>query len=350
MSETTAIVIFLASLVLSVISSLVLVGNIDKIGAGLGLSEGLLGIITALGADTPEIAAAVTALLSGKHDIGLGVVFGSNIYNIAALLGLSAIVTGSVRISRGPLLFNGVVGLLVTLLAVSLVLGWLGPAPVTLLLGVVLVPYVTLYAVTPRLIRRLLAAHLIQGLVSEPGTAGQEGDRHSSEDAPDHEGTAVASSEADGTPARKASLMDGLSTVPVLVSIVVASIGMVNSAVVLGGKWGVPDHILGILVLATLTGIPNVLAGVRLALRGRGSAVVSETLTSNSLNVLSGVALPALVLGLGSPSGQTVFAAWWLVGMTVVAVALAAFRGGVSRLEGAILIALYLVFVGLVIF
>jgi cation:H+ antiporter len=52
----------------------------------------LLGIVTALGADSPEIASAITALAAGHSDLGVGVVIGSNIFNLAALLGLSALV------------------------------------------------------------------------------------------------------------------------------------------------------------------------------------------------------------------------------------------------------------------
>jgi hypothetical protein len=56
--------------------------------------------------------------------------------------------------------------------------------------------------------------------------------------------------------------------------------------------------------------------------RASGSAVVSESLNSNSLNVLAGVALPFLVLWLGSASGLIL-----------------------RRAEGAAIVALYVAFV-----
>ena len=49
------------------------------------MSEALLGVLTAAGADTPEASAAVSALVAGHHAIGVGVVLGSNLYNLAAL-------------------------------------------------------------------------------------------------------------------------------------------------------------------------------------------------------------------------------------------------------------------------
>jgi hypothetical protein len=54
--------------------------------------------------------------------------------------------------------------------------------------------------------------------------------------------------------------------------------------------------------------------------------------------------VPAAILGLGSASGIERFAAWWMVGMTVVAVALG-FGKGLTRREGAAIVALYVVFV-----
>ena len=57
-------------------------------------------MISALGADTPEISSAVTALFVGQHGIGVGIVIGSNIFNLAALLGLSALFVGRLTVRR----------------------------------------------------------------------------------------------------------------------------------------------------------------------------------------------------------------------------------------------------------
>ena len=61
---TTALAFFVGGLVVTVASSVVLARELDRIGERLGFSEALLGIVTALGADGPEIASAVAALVS----------------------------------------------------------------------------------------------------------------------------------------------------------------------------------------------------------------------------------------------------------------------------------------------
>jgi cation:H+ antiporter len=118
---------------------------------------------------------------------------------------------------------------------------------------------------------------------------------------------------------------------------------MVAAAQSLADRWNVSDVVVGALVLAALTSIPNLIAAVRLARHGRGAACVSESLNSNNANVLVGLCVPAVILGLGSASGVEIFAACWMVGMTVVAVVLG-FGSGLTRREGAVIIALYVAF------
>ena len=142
---------------------------------------------------------------------------------------------------------------------------------------------------------------------------------------------------------RPATAIDALAIVPALAAVVGGAAGMVAAAQSLGDRWDVSDVVLGALVLAALTSIPNVLAALRLALHGRGAACVSESLNSNNANILVGLCVPAVILGLGSASGTETFAAWWMVGMTFVAVALG-FGGGLTRREGAAILALYVAF------
>jgi cation:H+ antiporter len=129
-----------------------------------------------------------------------------------------------------------------------------------------------------------------------------------------------------------------------LALIIASSTGMVHSAVALAARWGLSQAVVGTLILATLTSIPNVIAAVQLAREGRGAAVVSESLNSNTLNILVGLCLPALVLGFAAPTARIVFAALWLLGMKLVAVVAASHRHGLHRVGGAILVSLYLAF------
>lgn len=330
MSAGFTVLLFLASLVLTMISSLVLAEVVDRIGERFGFSEGLLGIVTALAADSPEIAAAITAIQKGQGDVGLGVVFGSNIFNIAALLGLSAAVAGKVRIRRRALIFQGGVALAVTAVIAALALRWIAPGAALVTALVIFVPYVGFSALRPEQAKRLRCPAKLQSFLV----------------------AALSSVEKDVRPGEtspRAGRHDFYTVVPALTAVVLGSIGMVNTSLTLGGRWGISRVVIGTIVLAGLTGLPNVLASVRLALRGRGSAVVSESFNSNTVNLLVGVAVPALIEGVAAPTVSTRLTVWWLAGITALTVVFTGYRGGLRRGEGIVVMALYLAFVGVVV-
>jgi cation:H+ antiporter len=325
-SVGVAIGVFSVSLAACLTASLFFGRRLDAVSEHLGASEGLHGILTAVGADAPEIATAIAAVAASHGSLGVGVVIGSNVFNLAALLGLSAVIAGRVAIHRHGLLFNGAAALLVTGIAAALVLGSLDGVVATILLVAVFGPYVLLLSIRPARLHRVVP----------PGRARR------------FLATAVREEVEDmqtGEPVRVATRIDGLVLVSSLAVIVGASVGMVKAATDLGEHWGVSDIVIGTLVLASLTSLPNVLTAVRLALHGRGAAVVSEALNSNSFNVFAGLALPALVVSLTAASGVERFSVWFLLGLTVLSIALAYSNHGLARYEGTVIALLYVPFV-----
>jgi cation:H+ antiporter len=325
-SVGVAIGVFCVSLAACLSASLFFGRRLDAVSEHLRASEGLHGILTALGADAPEIATAIAAVAASHGSLGVGVVIGSNVFNLAALLGLSAVIAGRVAIHRHGLLLNGAAGLLVAGIATAMVLGALSGVVATVLLFVVFGPYVLLLSIRPARLHSVVPAGRARRFLI----------------------AAVREEVEDmqtGEPVRKASRTDGLVLALSLGVIVGASVGMVQAATALGDSWGVSDIVIGTLVLASLTSLPNFLTAVRLALHGRGAAVVSEALNSNSLNVFAGIALPALVVSLTAASGVERFSVWFLLGMTILAVALAYTGHGLRRFEGAVIALLYVPFV-----
>jgi len=128
MSSPWAVAVFVAAAALSLGASAVLVVRLERVGARLGLSEALLGLVAALAADTPEVTSAVTALAHGQHDIGTGVVLGSNVFNLAALIGLGAVVAGGIKLHRRVVIFEGAVALWIAALAIAAVTSLITPA------------------------------------------------------------------------------------------------------------------------------------------------------------------------------------------------------------------------------
>jgi cation:H+ antiporter len=121
-SSSLAAVAFAVGALVSLATSWVLVARIERIGGRLGASEAMLGLLAALAADTPEISSAVSALAHHQQSVGVGVVLGSNVFNLAALLGLGAVVAGRIVLHRRVVALEGVVGTWVAAVALVAVL------------------------------------------------------------------------------------------------------------------------------------------------------------------------------------------------------------------------------------
>jgi cation:H+ antiporter len=316
---TAALVaLFLGSLAVTLAAAGFFARRLDRVGFRLGLPETVLGLLTALAADSPEISAAITALLKGEHNAGVGVVVGSNVFNLAAMIGGSALLAGLVHVRRESLVVEGTVGVGVLLASSALVVGWLTPAAAAAIIAVVLVPYVIVLALGPQGVERLP----FRG----------SGFLHR-----------IFGGEHRRAPQEHITTWKAVSLVPALALIVAGSALMVEAAVRLGDRWSVPEYLVGVLVLAVLTSLPNAYTGIRLGLQGRGSALLSETLNSNTINLVAGIAVPALVLSLGTFSGLVAFDLAWLIATTLLVLALLV--RGVGRAAGGLIVVLYLVFV-----
>jgi len=87
------IALVIAGLALLVVGARWLVNGAVALARSLGLSELIIGLtIIAAGTSLPEVATSVIASLRGQRDIAVGNVVGSNIFNILAVLGLTAAV------------------------------------------------------------------------------------------------------------------------------------------------------------------------------------------------------------------------------------------------------------------
>jgi cation:H+ antiporter len=317
MTPALAAPLFLASTALMLVAAAQFAGRLDHIGLRLGLPEALLGLLTALAADAPEISSAIAALVQHDHAVAVGVVVGSNAFNIAAMLGLSAVVTAHVQARHETLELEGFVGLWLVAVTLAVVAGGLGATIGSALVAAVAIPYVVLLATGDRLVPR---SRFLQRSFGE-------------------------------THPRRRTLDSGhdvrrvLAVLLVALALIVAgSVGAVRAATDLADAWSVPHVLVGVIVLAVLTSLPNAWTGVRFGLQQRGSALMSETLNSNSINIVAGLAVPAALGSFASFSRLDVFDLAWLLGMTAVALVLFGRRRGAGRRAGALLVVLYAVF------
>lgn len=91
MPMKTAIVWLIIGLVLLVVSSRLLVWGAVTVAQSLGVSDLVIGLtIVAIGTSLPELASAIAAVRKNEHDLILGNILGSGLFNTLAVVGLAA--------------------------------------------------------------------------------------------------------------------------------------------------------------------------------------------------------------------------------------------------------------------
>lgn len=322
MSDPSLGALFVVAGAISLASSWLLVSRLGRIGTRLGLSEALLGMVAAVAADAPEITAAVAALVRHDHAVGAGVTIGSNVFNLAALLGLAAVVAGWIALHRRVVLMSGAVAVWIAGACVAVVAGAIPPVAGLGAVLAVFLPYLAVLAtgreglaragLTGRWARWLAVAVHQEELELEVALR------------PDPAGRG-----------------DFATAAAAVVVVVAASVAMERSATSLGSHYHVSGIVVGGLVLAGVTSLPNAVAAVYFAARGRGAVVLSTALNSNAVNVLVGLLAPASLFGLGSPSGSTIFLAAAYAALTAGALLLALHARGLGRRAGAWIVVAY---------
>ena len=93
--------IFIASLATLLKASDWFVDSAEAIGLSMGISPFIIGVtIVAFGTSLPELATSIASVFAGESEIVIGNVVGSNITNIALVLGLTAVVVKKIEIEN----------------------------------------------------------------------------------------------------------------------------------------------------------------------------------------------------------------------------------------------------------
>ena len=101
MSIGRAVFWLVIGLILLIISSRILVWGAIEIARGFGVSDLIIGLtIVAIGTSLPELASSLIATRKGEHDIALGNILGSNIFNTLAVVGIAGMIHPDVGRTR----------------------------------------------------------------------------------------------------------------------------------------------------------------------------------------------------------------------------------------------------------
>ena len=310
---------------------------LEDLGDQWSFSPGLLSFVGALGANIPNYAASLAAFAGGHGPIGLDIVVGSNIYNLAVILGLVTFAApGGRGIALAPLEMRDA-RRVAWLAAVMGVTTWLSvglftsPVPWTMPLLPQAASLVSLLTVG------LFVGLLVHALQRVPHSVAM---RHPP--APTLNPDAITLSTSQLAPSAAPTIVGCVFALTLALAGVII---MVQAGQVVGRAVQLPPAILSLVVLAVATSLPNTAVAYQLARTARAEASIEEILSSNGINLALGGALPALVWGVRIAEPSLLRVDLPLLSGLGLAVAAFMHARGIPRVVGAGLLGLYALWV-----
>ncbi|MGR5413238.1 calcium/sodium antiporter [Vibrio astriarenae] len=301
-----------------VLGLIFLVWSADKLVFGaaalarnVGISPLVIGMtILAMGSSAPEMMVSATAALEGKTDTAVGNVIGSNIANIALILGITAMIK-PLSISSAVLKRELPLMIVVTLICGALVWdGYLGFHE-----GVILVVLFALF---------ILAMLYISKKEQSKGDALLE---EQESEVPE-------------------GVSNGKAAMWVLIGLIILPLAadtLVNSAVTIATYFGMSDLVIGLTIIAVGTSLPELAASLAGVMKGEDDMAVGNIIGSNVFNILAVMGIPGL-LNPSMVSELVMGRDYWVmlaVSLLLVAMALGKSRS-INRPEGVILFSLFI--------
>lgn len=307
----SGLMILLACVILFVGAEILVRGG-AAIALKLGLTPLVVGLtVVAFGTSAPELLVSLKASFSGQSDIAVGNVVGSNIFNIAVILGLSAVVfpvTTHLQVLR----WDAPVLLIVTILT-----------PLTFLDG-------TISRVEGLILASGAVAYTIWALrmAKKDIAAGKDADV----DIPDVD--------------PKGSIWkDIVMIVAGLGVLVLGSRLLVDHGVIIAKSLGVSEAVIGLTIISAGTSMPELATSVVAAFRKQSDIALGNVLGSSLFNLLFVLGCSSSIRPLSSTGLQRIDL-WMMIGITALMVPLIATGKRLNRWEGLLLFACYLGYLG----
>jgi cation:H+ antiporter len=266
--------------------------------------------ILAMGSSAPEMMVSATAALDGKTDTAVGNVLGSNIANIALILGITALIK---PLSISSAVLRRELPLMIAVTVLAGVLLW--DSHLGYYEGIVLF---ALFALFILMMLRISKSEQATGdvLLEEQESEIPEG------------------------------VSNGKAIMWCIVGIIVLPLAadrLVDSAVVIAQYFGMSDLVIGLTIIAIGTSLPELAASLAGVLKGEDDMAVGNIIGSNVFNILAVMGIPGIL----NPSILSEHAMgrdfWVMLGVSLLLVVMALGKSkSINRIEGGILTVCFL--------
>jgi cation:H+ antiporter len=312
--------VLIAGLVALFIGAQWLVRGASRLATSVGVSALVVGLtVVAFGTSTPELMVSVMAAAKGQSDVSVGNIVGSNIANIGLILGLTALIS-PVKV-RAQLVRRDIPFM-------------------------ILVAFALLAFSLDGTLSRLDGALLLAGFIGYLGRTL----RRTSPPSPETEAEYAAFEAETGLTERPPRRIADIGLVSVgLLTLLVAAHAVVQSAVILARGSGVPELIIGLTIIAIGTSLPELATSLTAGVRHEGDIAAGNVVGSNIFNILGVLGIAALLHPLSVNPAVLRFDGPIMLGLSLLVLPFAWSGRRFARIEGAVLLASYVVFAALLV-
>jgi cation:H+ antiporter len=310
MTEIEIILYLLGGLVMLFIGAEGLIRGSSSLALRIGITPLVVGLtVVAFGTSTPELVVSLKATLLGNSSISLGNVVGSNIANIALILGIAALfrplkVHANVIMREIPIMIG-----ISTLLIIMLLDGEIG-----LIDGLIFVLGIIVYTVI-----NVVMARKEKNL--EVNKEFKEG-------------------------------LNNKLSIPISTLFLVAGLALlifganlfVQSAVAIAKLFNVSDAIIGLTIVAVGTSLPELITSVVAAYKKEADIAIGNVVGSNIFNILGILGITALIVPINAVGISYIDLGIMLL-TAIILFPLSRTGFSISRLEGAFLLAGYVFYI-----
>lgn len=302
---TAQFFILIAGLLLILLGANYLVDGASSIAKKFGLSEFIIGVtIVGIGTSAPEMVVSFMSAIQGKADMAIGNIVGSNIFNTAMILGVTALIA-PLTITRSNLRKDIPLNIIVTILLIALGMNFtitgLGKDQLSRIDGAILLGIFVWY--------------LWSSFRSD-------------------------SADDEDEPIKQHSIAISILMITGgLAGLIFGGRLFVNSATEIARLFGVSDKFIAITVMAAGTSMPELATCVVAAIKGRGQLALGNILGSNISNILLILGGSAIISPL-SFTGMTMADLGTVLGCSLF-ILLSAWlfkKKSLDRVEGAVLL------------
>ena len=302
---TAQFIILIAGLLLILFGANYLVDGASSIAKRFGLSEFIIGVtIVGIGTSAPEMVVSFMSAIQGKADMAIGNIVGSNIFNTAMILGVTALIA-PLTITRSNLRKDIPLNIIVTILLIALGMNF------------------TITGLGKDQLSRIDGAILL-GIFVWYLWSSFRSDSADDEDEPIKQHSIAIS---------MLMITGGLA------GLIFGGRLFVNSATEMARMFGVSDKFIAITVMAAGTSMPELATCVVAAIKGRGQLALGNILGSNISNILLILGGSAIISPL-SFTGMTMADLGTVLGCSLF-ILLSAWlfkKKSLDRVEGAVLL------------